>query len=232
MRPTDPALAPLPAGVLDHLLVLPCAHWRFQDFLWQHAVYSLFHRTWLARITHAVGMAPNTVLWIALAALLPLGPIDGGAALVAILAALYLWSDRVVGLVLLPVLAGMWWVAHAWIAAWGPDALRSTLVAAAAFAGVQSFGHLFEPIPPPWTGGPTFVPFVPWWRASSWGRRVAIGAMLPVGAVLEFWASPRLLPAQVMFVLGWLGYRRDFRADSDARAAAYGRDIRLAIENR
>ena len=76
-----------------------------------------------------------------------------------------------------------------------------------------------------------FVGWREWLKTASLGRIVLFGIMLPVGSVLEFWASPRLLPVQVMMLLVRFGYRPAFRASTTTKTTVFSRDIRFAIYN-
>lgn len=220
------------ATLIDYLAVLPCAHVRFADFEWQYAVYDVFHTRRPSQVTHALGMAPNTMTWLMLASLLPLGRVDGGAVAALVLAALYARYDRAVGLVLAPVLAAMWLGGQHILAAWGPHAAARTLALAAGLAVFQASGHVFEPVPPPWSGTNRFARWRDWLRTASLARIVTLSVMFPVGVVLEYWAAPRLLPVQAMMVLVRLGYQPAFRDRTSVKTRAFGSDIRFAIDNR
>ncbi len=219
-------------ALLDYLTVLPCSHVRLGEFQWQYALYDVFHTKRPAKVTHALGMAPNTFTWLLFASLVPLGRVDGGLVLSLALVALYLWYDRAVGLVLAPVVAGMWVGARALDAAWGAGALSHTAVLAACLATFQALGHAPEPVPPPWSGCDHFVPVGRWLKSAPWSLVAGYGLMALIGPLLEYWASLRLLPVQAMMILNRFGYRPAFRAGAAVKARVFGGDICFAIEDK
>lgn len=224
--------SPSYASVLDYALVLPRAHWRLGDVRWQYAIYDVFHTTALSRFTHAAGMTPNTMTWTMLASLLLPGPIDGGLVVWALVAALAFVYDRLAGVVTLLYVGALWLAGQALLDAFGDAALFRTLLLTAALAFFQAVGHAPEPVPPPWSGGDTFVPVGAWLRTASVGRILGYGTMVVMGPLLEYWAAPRLLPVQVLKVLVALGHRPGLRGEAAVREVAYRADIRYAIEDR
>ncbi len=227
-----PHSPPAYASLLDYVTVLPRAHVRLGDVRWQYALYDVFHSGTPSRLTHALGMTPNTMLWMMLASLVVPGPLDGGLLVAALVVALGAWYDRLVGVLLVAITAGLWLLGQHLIAGWGAAALANTLLAAAALALFQAGGHAFEPIPPPWSGTNTFVPLGTFLRTASLPRILLLPSMTFFGAALEFWASPRLLQVQLLKILVALGYRPELRREVAVREVAYRADIRYAVEDR
>jgi hypothetical protein len=219
-------------GLSRAFFIVPGAHVRF-DRAFQTEMFELFHGGSLARWGHLV-CTPliNVALLTALASLLPgssLGPFALDGAMLGVLAIL-VWSfhvDRAAGLVLVPcaLLAAV--VARELATALGEHALSLSLFAAWLLGAVQTFSHLSEPIPPPWSGSHGFLPLRAFLESAP-GPRIASLLLLAgtVFVVLEVWAAPRVWALEVLHVLMRAGYRPELRERLDGRVAEMLRDAR------
>lgn len=211
-------------GWLEHLLIVPGAHVRVGDFDFQAAMYERFHRHWGCRILHA-----TCTPLVLLGALLVLGAIPlevsqiavpaGPVVLATGLAAYFVGLDALIGVVSIPVVAALLAASIALGHALGDVAPWVGLAMTCLAAIVQAGSHLFEDVPPPWSG-PAPRPFREVMRDAT-PRVIAGLAMLTlVSFVLEWWASFRVLGMQINFALMELGLRRELREKLEARIAS------------
>lgn len=222
------------------VLILPKAHWKLLDLPWQHAAYELFHVRRISRIGHALCTAPIVLTWFAWAAMVPLGEgsvvesfpaataVNGGLGLLGVLVLWYAFLDVRTAVLALPLLVLLWVGANVVVSALGPAAVEAAAAASVSLAVLQAASHVPEDIPPPWSGSPTFVPWMPWLRSTPPGRIAGYMFMIVVGPVLEYWASPRVLTCQLRNLLAHLGYRPERLAAARARAGLFRADIRTA----
>lgn len=195
-------------SVVKHLFIAPEAHVRIGDVDLQSRLYDAFHTTWLSRWAHVVGTPAMLLAVVLLLARVPLGPVDLALPVVAALCLWYCRVDLIAGGIC-TVLGLTAWAAFA---LWAPP-LWLALVIAATVGGlgltVQTFSHLTEPVPPPWS--PVDTPCtLGTFLAQPDKARVVLGVivMTGMGILLESWAAPRIPPYQVLFVLSRLGWRR------------------------
>jgi hypothetical protein len=183
---------------------------------------AIFHRTWLARVGHAVCMP--IIVTALLGATSPLI----GAVVLALWWGYWAlkWRDGWWGLCSLALAAGLCTVASlvASLVAWSrPTWLLIALVGSL----LQAASHALEPLPPRVTRSPHWVPVRSYLLVGP-GRRRRLGhlaAQVVFGTVDELAASPRLLPVLLLRLLWLTGHdaaRRREALDLARRAIASG----------
>lgn len=210
----------LPWRLLRTCLVAPFTQLTFVSFDLQMFLFDVFHTSVAARLGHFVGMTGVNLFVMALAAH-GAGPLGVGLVAAVLLAwwGAVAWSTRLAlwWLVMVPVTAALA-VAATFLA----TASASWLLLGLALSGaVVSFSHAFEPLFPPRAGDPLrwmtiseFVsggPMVP--------RVLQVASFVFLGWLDELWASPRLLPYNVLRLMLSAGYAPELRRELDARAA-------------
>ncbi len=218
----------LPWRALRCFLVAPLTQLTFVSFDLQMFLFDVFHTTRVARAGHLLGMLGVNLFAMALAAHAT-GSAWGGAALAALLLAWYAVVAREVRL-------WLWWasmvpVVAALLAAGvslAPLSARTLAAGLAASGAVISLSHSFEPLFPPRAGDPLrWLPAreyvlgargAPTSAAVACARALRVGSFALIGWFDEVWASPRLLPYNVLRLLMAAGYAPSLRAELDARA--------------
>lgn len=225
-RPETPRLV---RAVRDSM-VAPFPQLSFFSFDLQAYLFELLHGSWLARAGHFVGMGGAVTCLLALLSLVA-GPT--GVLLAAVLLAVW-WSavaERA-GLTAwafanVPVLAGVSWAAlHLGAALSAPDLWGLWL----GFGVLTAASHAGESLQPPrsfddeaW--GDLGAYLRPEGRGLVATRLLRAAWIFVAGVFSELWASQRLLPYNVLFLLFRLGYRADVRDrlhDRVQRALASG----------
>ncbi len=226
--PTDGRGA-LPWRTLRSFLISPFTQLTFVSFDLQMFLFDVFHTTRTARAGHFVGMLGVNLFVLALAVHASGGALGGAPVALALLAwyGAVAWTTRL----------ALWWVAMVAVvgALWvGACALGAALTASALAVGVGvsgavvAFSHLPEPLYPPRAGDPlrwlTVGEFI---RGPDGARNpattvalraVRVSSYVFVGWVSEMWASPRLLPYNVLRLMFRAGYARELSTVLDERA--------------
>lgn len=230
---------PGPFRPIEWAVIVPEAQTHLLEFQWQLDVYETFHTVRVNRLSHAVCFYPLLFTYFVLAALvsLPVGPLSSALpdatrpslalALAAVLALWYLRLDRLVGLVLVPLLAAMALGANELVGRHGAEAARMTFLAVLVPNMLAlTLTHALEPIPPPWSGTRGFVPMSVWSERTPLGARVRMILLtFWTGLVLEYWAAPRFVPIQILKILHLFGYKREMTERAVARAAVLRADF-------
>jgi hypothetical protein len=212
-----------------NLVVAPFTQLTFVSFDLQMFLFDVFHTSRAARLGHGVGMTGVTTFTMALA-VTAMGTPWGGV-LVAI--GLLAWYGVVAFTTRLP----LWWavtvglmgalvaLAVGLAASLPPLGLLVGLLGSGA---VVSLSHAFEPYFPPRAGHPLkwvlLREFLLGTRQerlplSTVARRFGrVAAYAFIGWVNELWASPRLLPYNVLRLMLAAGYAPELRAALDDRA--------------
>ena len=179
---------------------------------------AIFHRTWLARIGHAVCMP--IIVTALLGATSPLI----GAVVLAVWWACWglTWRDAWWGLCSLALAAGLLGVTSL-----VPLSRETWLVVAVVGSLLQAASHALEPLPPRVTRSPDWVPVRSYVFAGPGVlRRLGhLAAQVVFGTVDELVASPRLLPVLLLRLLWRTGHdsaRRREALDLARRAIASG----------
>jgi uncharacterized membrane protein YGL010W len=204
---------------LAHLLIVPGAHVRVGDFDFQAATYEEFHVDWRTRVLH---MACTPIVLVGALVALGAVPIDIAlgswgevpactVVLATGLAAYFVGLDAIVGVVAIPIVAGLLAASIAIGRALGDHALVVGALASIGAAIVQAGSHLFEPVPPPWSGS-TPRPLRAVLREATPRLLLGLLALTLVSFALEWWASFRVLGLQINFVLMRAGLRPALRA--------------------
>lgn len=234
---------PLPGRLLRWAMIAPMTQLTFVSFDMQCFLYQIFHRTWIARIGHLLGMTAQILFVLAAGAGLPLGTsgahwghvFAAGFALwwcgVALSVGLRAWAVVTLGLLLglleagealVPQLAQLQ-AAGGWQALAGNPwlgALTSALVVAVS--------HGPEPqLPPRAVSGGRWRPVTDYVLGKGeqlplprkLGRAVRVSAFLPLGTLNELWAGLRLMPYGWLMLLFRLGYAADLWAELQRREA-------------
>jgi hypothetical protein len=211
-------------GWLEHLLIVPGAHVRVGDFDFQAAMYEQFHQRWGCRILHAL-CTPLVLVgaMLALGAIplevtgvhVPVGPV----VLATGLAAYFVGLDALIGVVAIPVVAALLAASVALGHALGGHAPWVGFAMTSLAAMVQAGSHLFEDVPPPWSGTHP-RPFREVLRDATPRVLAGLAMLTLVSFVLEWWASFRVLGMQINFALMQLGLRRELRERLEARIAS------------
>ncbi|MFT3772954.1 MAG: hypothetical protein QM820_46810 [Minicystis sp.] len=225
---------PGPLRVSEWAVIVPEAQVHLLELQWQLDVYEAFHTARWNRLSHIVCFYPLLWTYFAFGACVSLADAPLWAAfphatratlalgLLPILATWYLLLDRLVGLVLLPVLVAMALSANVFAAHFGGDAAQIVLLAVVVpNMVVLTLTHGLEPMPPPWSGSNRFVPMQTWRRTMPllWQAKAA-AVTLTTGLLLEYWAAPRFVPIQVLKILHLFGYKREMTALAQQRARA------------
>lgn len=219
---------PLPTGTwLDHILIVPGAHVRIGDFDFQAEMYEEFHRHWGSRILHMLctplvlvgAMLVLTAIPFEIAAGPDLHVAAGSVILATGLAAYFVGLDAFVGVVAIPIVAALLALSVVLAQALGDHAVHVGALVTFLAAVVQAGSHLFEPLPPPWSGA-TPRPLRAVLREATPRLVAGLGMLVLVSFVLEWWASFRVLGLQINFVLMRLGLRPALRARLERRVEA------------
>lgn len=213
----------LRVNVVGSALVTPIAHVANGSLGFQTYLYDIFHRTWPAKLGHALLMPTIVVATLATAALVhPIVGAVAGALLVAWYMALGL-TNRVAGLALVCGLAGVLFTALAisWAESWRLYGVWAhPLVAWGLLGGAQALSHLTEPdVPPRASGCDDWVPLADYFRRAPVRHGVRAAGMLVAGAMNEMWAGWRLFPIVVLDLLWSAGYQPEVRASHRALVA-------------
>lgn len=223
--------------VVRDALVAPFTQLTFLSFDLQYFLFGVFHQTWTARAGHLVGMSLVTLFLMAGFSKLTAGwpGFDGGAAIAALLLSWYAATSRdarlaLWWLVMLPVVGllylGSQAFLHATAGSTSPWAQPWLLIFAA--AAIVSLSHGGEPLFPPRAGDPhrwltlrEFVcgpPEAPISRRLMARRALRVMIFPFIGMLDELWASPRLLPYNILALMFRCGYAPQRRAELDERA--------------
>jgi len=203
------------ARIVRNALVAPFTQLTFFSFDLQAYLFELFHDSRRARAGHAVGMAGAVTCLLALGcwAWGPTALLVGCAALitwyvaVAAKAELALW-----GVLAVPMVLGLGWVAAQLAGAVGgrPGLLWAGWLGSGIVIALSHSGELMQP---PRAFDPTG-----WSRVRTYlvgeGERVRplpvrlayMGWVFVTGVANELWASPRLLPYNLLFLMFRGGY--------------------------
>ena len=219
----------LPWRALRSFLVAPFTQLTFVSFDLQMFLFDVFHTTRAARVGHFAGMTGVNLFAMALAVRSAGSPLGGAIfagvllgwyAVVARAARLALWWVVMVG-----VVAALLAAACALGASASPLALAVGLVASGA---VVSLSHAFEQLFPPRAGDPLrWMPASEYVRGAGGApsstpvaalRALRVAAFSVIGWFDEVWASPRLLPYNVLRLMFRAGYAPALRAVLDDRA--------------
>lgn len=226
--PSD-GLGTLPWRALRSFLVAPFTQLTFVSFDLQMFLFDVFHTTRTTRAGHLTGMVGVNLFVIALAVHASGTPLGGAPVALALLAwyAAVAWTTRLAlwWAVMVAVVAALWAAA----CALGAALTASELGAGVAVSGaVVSLSHAAEPLYPPRAGDPlrwlTLGEFIRGPDGASIPavtvalRSVRVSSYVFIGWVSEIWASPRLLPYNVLRLMFRAGYARELSAVLDDRA--------------
>ncbi len=226
--PTD-GRGSLPWRALRSFLIAPFTQLTFVSFDLQMFLFDVFHTTRTARAGHFTGMVGVNLFVLALAVHASGTPLGGAPVALALLAwyAAVAWTTRLAlwWAVMVAVVAALWAAACALGAALTASALAIGLAVSGA---VVAFSHLPEPLYPPRAGDPLrWLPLGEFVRGPDGARNslatmalrsVRVSSYLFIGWVSEIWASPRLLPYNVLRLMFRAGYARELSAVLDERA--------------
>lgn len=231
---------PGPFRAMEFAVIVPEAQTHLLELQWQLDVYETFHTARWNRVSHAVCFYPLLWTYFVFAACFSFADAPLVAALphaarptlalvlLGVLATWYLRLDRLVGLVLAPVLVAMAISANVFVTRHG-----AAEAAWLAFIGVVvpnmlvlTLTHALEPMPPPWSGSSRFVPMSTWRRTLpfAWQLKAAL-VTLSTGLLLEYWAAPRFVPIQVLKILHLLGYKPEMTERARERARVLHADF-------
>lgn len=229
------------ANVLSAAMTTPLAHVSTFSLEFQTYLFSIFHRTTVARVAHLLFM-PSIVV-ATLGGIAQLSPwLAGGA---SFLLASYYWTlGRRHDMTLLGAITAVFALACGGSGiAWAQSELGSGRTApilwALALSTVQAMSHIFEDVPPRVNGTHDWMTV----RSFLWGpsgsrhplsrlakRAAAASAMVFAGGANELWGSWRLLPIVVLHGLWALGYQPAARERHRARLRAATRGSNPAID--
>ena len=217
------ATLPGPQRLLRWLTITPAAHYRLLDTSLQMNLSRLFHGRALSRVAHAVCTPIVTFFMLASLEHARIGGLPLSWLLALCIATYGFAYGMAVGLALTPVVGLL--TAGAVLGRGLP--VQATIGAMVLFAALQAWSHALEPVPPPLSGQPSFVPVRRWWRGASVTRRVVVLALSSsVFVVLELVASPKVLACQILDYLFAFGYRPAQRERTDREACALMADWR------
>ncbi|MCB9781199.1 MAG: hypothetical protein H6742_21715 [Alphaproteobacteria bacterium] len=232
-------------GAVRHLrdaLVAPFTQLTFLSFDLQAFLFEVFHTTFVSRAGHLLGMVGVNLFLMAGFSALTAGidGIDGGAVYAGALLCWYAAVSRDAELpgwwwAMVPVVGGLYGLSQGYLALTADAAWwASPWIWMLASAFLISLSHAPEPRLPPragdphrWVSVPDFVlgedrDHPPTLAAR---RALRVAAYPFIGLVDELWASPRLLPYNVLFLMFAAGYapaRRQELHDRATRAMAHG----------
>jgi uncharacterized membrane protein YGL010W len=202
----------------ERLLIVPASHTAIFNYRFQLEMYELFHRSVGGRVGHMLG-TPAILLGLMVA----LHQVSGGpwwsVALAGGIAVYGIRVDRWAA-----ALTAVFGAVLVGLAAWMTSSTASPwlMVFGLVVGGclVQTVSHSFEEIPPPHSGTTEFLSMEEWLpKAGFRGVLRSAGLVTGVFFWLEFWATFRIWPLQMLHVLMLCGYRPDLRAALDARSA-------------
>lgn len=217
------------------MFIVPAAHTRIFDGEFQGEMYEAFHTVKISRWGHAL-CTPliNIALFSLAGAFNAVVESQGttftisGSLVAALLAqGFYLiiygwWSLLLAPLLLAAGIFAMW--LHEFL---GANSIPGALLVVIAATYVQTFSHLWEPIPPPWSGGYRFGSFRKLVSRTPSSRLALLAALsLTVFPILELWAALRIWPLQVAQGLGSLGLLQDRTRRLRERVREIQRDTR------
>jgi hypothetical protein len=220
--------------LLYEALIVPGAHTRvfYADF--QLEVYEVFHTRRATRWMHLVCTLIVNVCLLAAATALPLPMIrvaglrlDGTVLTAVIALAGYVVVHGAWAAMMIPVLLVAVGLAHSLASALGAWVVPGGLEIAFAAALLQTFSHAFEPVPPPWSGGYRWISLREFLLRTPPLRLVLLTSVaLVVFPVLEFWASPRIWPVQIVHFMMRAGLRPALASRTRSRVRAILADAR------
>lgn len=216
-------------------LIVPSAHTRVLDAEHQSEMYEVFHTGALARWGHSVCTPIINVALLALAGelvvVLRTGggdvALDGMLCAAAIALVCYLAVHGIWAMAMAPVLALALGAAIGLRALLGEHLVIGAAAILLATVLLQTFSHVGEPLPPPWSRTRSFAPTLPALRALSLREFASIAlASLVLYPALELWAAPRVWPLQLAHLLGRAGWFRERHERLAKRVAEIHADAR------
>lgn len=223
--------------VAREVLIAPFTQLTLVSFDLQAYLFDLLHTSTIARVGHGVGMLGVVAIGLCGAA-----GVHPGLA-VAAAAALWAWYAVIARAAGLPGWAAAMALGMAGLAALAvacPLGATAAIGGVAASAFVVAVSHLAEPTIPPragegdrWVSVPEYAFGRPDAPVRGLERLRRIGRLIvlfPLGFANELWASPRLLPYNVLWLMMDVGYAPALRATLDARIAAATADGNPALD--
>lgn len=206
-----------PPSVADLVLVEPAVYWRIFALDYQAEQFDVFHRRPLTRFTHYIGTQGIVTAFFVLASGVALGPVPLHFVLAAVLSAIYLRMNLIVGLVATLQLGVL--LALAGFAVARGAGAEEAGIALVALAAAQNVSHSVEPVPPVLTGR-GFETFAVYWAQAPTSHRLRLLALNLFYLPLELVSAPRLFAVHVLRALQSVGWRKAWAADVAARADA------------
>jgi hypothetical protein len=224
------------ARAIQVAFIVPAAHTAVLDGTKQAELYEVFHTRPLARWGHALFTPIANVALLALASQVTIEVASGegsvaiqGSIAAAVITLLFYLAVHGVWAIAMAIPLGLALVAaHGLAGLLGESAALGSLAIALGAALCQTFTHLPEPVPPPWSGRYAFVPvreMISKWRIGELALLAL--ASLVVYPVLELWAAPRIWPVQMLQVLGEIPWLRERTARYRERVRAIHEDARV-----
>lgn len=177
----------------------------------------MFHRRRLTRAAHYLGTQGIVAAFFVVAAGAAVGPMPLPWVLAAILSAVYLRMNLIVGLAATLQL-GLLLAMASFVVSHGATPVAG-VVALAVLAALQNVSHSFEPVPPVLTGR-GFETFAHYWARATTVHRLRLLALNVLYLPLELVSAPRLFAVHMLRALQVFGWRRSWAADIRARADA------------
>lgn len=202
---------------VDLVLVDRDVYWRVFSLDYQAEQFEVFHRSRVTRWTHYAGTQVIVGAFLLACAGRSVGPVPAHVLLAAVLVALYLRLNGVVGLVAGMQVAVL--TVGAEVLSRNGVGLREAVAALLVAATAQNLSHAVEPVPPVLTGR-GFEPFAVFWAHATTAQRARVIALNVFYLPLELVSAPRLFPVHVLQLLHHAGWRREWAQSVRERATA------------
>lgn len=212
-----------PARGLRTAMTTPLAHVTTFSFEFQIYLYSVFHRTWMARAGHAITMPliVAATLGVFFTLSVAIGWLATGALAVYYVVLGARHAMTAVGLLSGAAAVGLGIAASTWVGSeWGVGWTSPWLVMLG-LSLAQALTHSLEDVPPRVNGSRDWMPVREFFTGRPGERPplpvlikrlVVSGAMALAGALNEWWGSWRLLPILLLHPLWAAGYQPEARA--------------------
>ena len=186
--------------LLPYLLVVPAAQTRLLDLEYQAALYEVFHRRSINRISHYVCIP--VITW-ALLALLALIPTPVGLPVYTVLAAVtllawYATAARRLFALALVCLAALTTSVYLVVDVYALLDVQALVLVLLGASYCLTITHALEEVPPPWSGRRQWTSVGEAYRnAGPWKLGLMVFCALTIYVVVELISAPRLFAVQL-----------------------------------
>lgn len=185
------------------LLIEPKSHIRIFDRDFQTELYEKYHTKMISKWCHRICTPVILLMLLTMAGFPDTGLIINGTIIAAAgLQLFYLYSYGLMSLVMLPLLVIITSISLYLQNTFGMTILPILIVITLVAVNIQTFSHIVEPVPPPWSGRDSSVPYNVFIKESSAVKIILVFiTTLTVFSILELWATIRIWPIQILGLL-------------------------------